>query len=324
MAKLLTEFQNHMITRHYAKRTWQSYTTWAKKYILFHNKQHPANLNKQHVEDFLTHLAVDKHVTPSTQNQAFHALLCFYKFLGIELTGLNAVRAKNQPAIPDVLTQQEVQALLLRLTKPPFHLIALLLYGSGLRLMETVRLRIKDVNFDTLNLSIWNGKGNKHRLVPFPPAIIPELQQQIELATRIHQNDLQRGFGAVWMPNALETKYPGANTTYPWQYIFPAPKRSIDPESHVERRHHLHESNVQRAISRTGKAFAPKHVTCHTLRHSYATHLLDRGANIRNVQEWLGHADVKTTEIYTHVMHTPAQHLLNNLLLPDDSKQGVD
>ncbi len=312
--KLLQQFQDYMITKHYAKRTWQSYKNWAKNYILFHNKQHPANMTKQHVEAYLTHLAVTKHVTTSTQNQALHALLALYKFLGIELTGINAIRAKKQPTPPDVLTQTEIQTLLSSITKPPFHLIARLLYGSGLRLMEAVRLRIKDINFDNHTLTIWNGKGLKHRIVPFPFAIIQESQEQILLARRIHHNDLQDGFGHVWMPNALAIKYPGANITYPWQYIFPAPKRSIDPESNTIRRHHIHESNVQRMISRTGKMFQPKRVTCHTLRHSFATHLLERGANIRDVQEWLGHADVKTTEIYTHVMHTPAKHLLNDLV----------
>lgn len=314
MSQLLNNFTAWMIRPEgLAKRTRDAYVHWARTFILHSNKRHPSEMGKPEVEAFLTYLAVAKHVTPSTQNQALHALLALYRFLEQPLTGLNATRATKPPRIPEVLRQEEVATLLRAIPQQPEHLMCLLLYGSGLRLIECVRLRIKDLDLDEARVTVREGKGNKDRVVDLLGAALPELEARMADTRRVWELDCAEGFGAVHLPGALAAKYPNAATEWGWQYLFPAGHRSVDPEDGVMRRHHFHETGLQRTIRQAAlRLFPTKRVTPHTLRHSFATHMLERGADIRTVQELLGHDDVKTTQIYTHVMHkADRRHLLD-------------
>lgn len=290
---------------YYSIRTEQSYLDWIRRYIIFHHKQHPANLGAPEVEAFLTHLAVDRHVAASTQNQAKSALLFLYReVLNSELPWLdNVEKAKAPRRLPVVLTRAEVQALLSRLQGGDW-LMASLLYGAGLRLMECVRLRIKDVDLERKEILVRDGKGDKDRVTMLPLALVQPMKEQIARVRRQHAQDLRAGGGSVYLPHALSVKYPNAAREWFWQYIFPAYKTSVDPRSGSVQRHHLSEQNLQRAIKQAVRdADLSKPASPHTLRHSFATHLLEGGYDIRTVQELLGHNDVSTTMIYTHVLN---------------------
>lgn len=290
--------------QHYALRTEQVYIAWIRRFILFHHKRHPSEMGEQQVVEFLTHLAVNRHVSPATQGQALNALVFLYsKVLERPLQKMDGfVRSRKQPKIPVVLTAVEVVKMLSFL-QGTHWLIACLLYGSGLRLMECMRLRVQDIDLDRLSISIINGKGGKNRIVTLARELYVPLSRHLEAVKTVHDRDLAEGFGRVYLPYALDKKYPNGNREWGWQYIFPATKRSIDPRSGIERRHHLDETTVQKAVkTAVRKAGINRPASCHSLRHSFATHLLERGADIRTVQEQLGHSDVRTTEIYTHVI----------------------
>ncbi len=301
----LSTIRDAIRVRHYSIRTEQAYLDWIKRFIWFHDKRHPNTMGGEEVTQFLTFLAVKKNVAPSTQNQALNALNFMYKTvldrpLG-DITGL--VRAKKPAKLPTVLTLDEVRGLLKHLNGLHW-LAACLLYGSGLRLMECLRLRVMDLDFTHRAIMIINGKGAKDRVVTLADELIVPLQRHLEYVKNIHEKDLSDGYGAVYLPYALERKYPNAARQWGWQYVFPSPHRSNDPRANVIRRHHMNESSLQRAIKiAVRKAGIEKPASCHTLRHSFATHLLERGMDIRTVQEQLGHKDVRTTQIYTHVLN---------------------
>ena len=300
----LEEVRQIMRVQYYAIRTEQSYIEWIKRFILFHDKRHPSEMGEAEVAAFLTHLSVNRNVAPATQGQALNALVFLYrKVLNRPLEELHGiVRSKKKSRIPVVLTQREVSAVLSKL-EGVHWLAGCLLYGSGLRLMECIRLRVKDVDFGRLSITVRQGKGGKDRVVTLARELVVPLQRHLESVKMTHERDLAEGFGSVYMPYALNRKYPNAATSWGWQYVFPATRRSIDPRSNVVRRHHMDETTVQRAVKiAVRKAGIHRPASCHTLRHSFATHLLERGADIRTVQAQLGHSDVKTTEIYTHVI----------------------
>jgi integron integrase len=303
--RLLDQVRGKIRLKHYSIRTEQSYLDWIKRYIIFHDKQHPASLGAPEVEAFLTHLAVKRRVAASTQNQAKSALLFLYRdVLNNELPWLdNVEKAKTPQRLPVVLTRAEVQALLTCLEGTDW-LMGSLLYGAGLRLMECVRLRIKDVDLERKEILVRDGKGNKDRVTMLPLALVQPMKQQIARVRQQHTLDLRAGAGSVYLPNALAVKYPNAAHEWFWQYVFPAAKTSVDPRSGAVQRHHLSEQNLQRAIKQAVRdADLSKPASPHTLRHSFATHLLEGGYDIRTVQELLGHNDVSTTMIYTHVLN---------------------
>ncbi|WP_019882109.1 MULTISPECIES: integron integrase [unclassified Methylophilus] len=303
--KLFPSIVERLRVKHYSKRTEEAYIQWIKRYILHHGKRHPRDMGVTEVEDFLTHLAVARNVSASTQNQAKSALLFLYKeVLEIELPWLdNVTQAKAPKRMPVVLNKPEVQALLNRLDGTMW-LIGSLLYGSGLRVMECLRLRVKDIDFVKREILVREGKGFKDRVTMLPAALIESLKQHLLKVKQLHDEDLAAGFGEVFMPMALDKKYPGAGREWSWQYVFPSIKRSIDPANNQIRRHHADEKTVQRAVKKAAKAGnIAKLATPHTLRHSFATHLLEGGYDIRTVQELLGHSDVSTTMIYTHVLN---------------------
>jgi integron integrase len=302
--KLLDSVRAKIRAKHYSYRTEQQYTAWIKRFILFNDKRHPAQMSAPDVERYLTYLAVERQVTASTQNQALAAILFLYRHvLEIELPWLdNVVRARLPQRVPVVLPRREVQALLNEL-EGQFHLIAQLLYGSGLRLMEALRLRIKDVDFEYAQVVVRDGKGQKDRVTILPEGVVAPLREHLARVHAQHLRAIERGFGGVELPHALAAKYPNANTDWGWQYVFPAARPCHDPRSGAFRRHHVHETSVQRAVRQAARRIGvTKPVGPHTLRHCFATHLLERGYDIRTVQELMGHADVRTTQIYTHVM----------------------
>jgi integron integrase len=303
---LLEVTRDRIRVKHYSLRTETAYLGWIKRYIDFHGKTHPRNMGKEEVEAFLSHLAVDRNVSASTQGQALAALLFLYQeVLRMELPWLDeVVRAKKPVRLPTVLNGTEVKALLEGIEDPELHLVVALLYGSGLRLLEALRLRVKDVDFERSEIVVREGKGNKDRVTMLPRRLHAPLRAQITKARAMHQADLDLGRGEVWLPDALAVKYPKAARSWVWQYVFPAGGFSVDPRSGQVRRHHLDEKRVQRAVRAAAQAQGiAKAVTPHTLRHSFATHLLESGYDIRTVQELLGHADVSTTMIYTHVLN---------------------
>lgn len=286
-------------------RTEEAYVDWVRRLILFHHKRHPIDMGPAEVEAFLSYLAITRKVSASTQNQALAALLFLYReVLAIDLPWLeNLTRAQSTRRLPVVLTPREVRDLLLELSGTT-HLIAALLYGTGMRVLEGLRLRIKDIDLERREITVRQGKGDKDRVTVLPEFLVLPVRQQIEHALLRHSKDLQEGFGAVWLPHALDVKYRHAAKAVGWQYVFPAPKRSKDPRDGVERRHHLQPETIQKAIrGAASRAGIHKPCTPHTLRHSFATHLLQSGYDIRTVQELLGHSDVSTTQIYTHVLN---------------------
>ena len=304
--KLLDQVRDRLRVKHYSIRTEQAYIGWIKRYIIFHNKRHPAEMGKPELESFLTSLAVQRNVSASTQTQALSALLFLYKeVLGLEFPGLDTVtRAKKSVRLPTVLTADEVRLLLKYLDDPLMDLIVRLLYGTGMRLLECLRLRMKDVEFTRREIVVREGKGNKDRVTMLPDSLAERLRAQMSFVKGQHTQDLAVGRGEVWLPNALAVKYPNAAKALGWQYVFPAAGFSVDPRSDAVRRHHVDEKRVQRAVKRASeRAELVKLVSPHTLRHSFATHLLEGGYDIRTVQELLGHSDVSTTMIYTHVLN---------------------
>jgi len=303
--RLLDRVRAAIRTRHYSRRTEDAYVGWIKRYIFFHGKIHPAAMGAEQVNAFLTNLAVEKHVSASTQAQALSALVFLYRnVLDDPLPWIDdIVRASRPKRLPVVLSREEVWKLLGEMGGTS-RLVASLLYGAGLRLLEGLRLRVKDVDMAARLIVVRDGKGAKERRTMLPEALHEALRDQIEAVRRIHRDDIARGGGEVWLPDALARKYPNAARELAWQYFFPASHVSEDPRDGAIRRHHLDESTIQKAVrSAAQRARIEKHLGCHTLRHSFATHLLEDGYDIRTIQELLGHADVKTTMIYTHVLN---------------------
>ena len=291
--------------RRYSRRTERAYVGWIRRFILFHRPRHPRELSETDANRFLTHLAVDEHVAASTQNQALAAILFLYdKVLEQPLDRIEGViRARRPKRLPVVLTRDETRRVLNEL-EGVHRIIGLLLYGSGLRLLEALRLRVKDVDFARRELTVRQGKGDKDRRTMLASTVEDGLQRQIEISRAFHEADLQRGFGGVELPHAFQRKSPGAAFEFRWKYVFPAGGISSDPRSGVRRRHHLHESSVSKAIRAAARRCdITKRVTAHTFRHSFATHLIEAGYDIRTVQELLGHSDIRTTMIYTHVLN---------------------
>lgn len=313
--KLLEQVRSRLRVKHYSIRTERSYVDWIKRFIWFHGKRHPKDMGAPELEAFLSHLAVDRNVSASTQNQAKSALLFLYReVLGVELTWLeNVTQAKAPKRLPVVLTAAEAQQVMLQL-EGTLGLMAGLLYGSGLRLMECVRLRVKDVEFSRHEILVREGKGNKDRVTMLPLSIAEPLKQHLVRVKALHDQDVTNGYGEVYLPNALAKKYPNAGREWGWQYVFPSRVLSMDPRSGVMRRHHADEKALQRAMKRAvAEAGIVKPATPHSLRHSFATHLLEGGYDIRTVQELLGHKDVATTMIYTHVLNKGGRGVVSPL-----------
>lgn len=303
--KLLEQFRDRLRLLHYSIRTEQQYVQWVRRFILFHDKRHPGEMGAPEVEAFLTDLAVEGNVAAATQNQALSALLFLYReVLGQNLPWLDqVVRAKRPARLPVVLSRHEVARVLSRMDGV-HALMARLLYGTGMRLMECTRLRVKDVDFERGEILVRDGKGAKDRVTMLPSSLIDPLQAQLQARRRVFDEDSQKGMASVYLPDALERKYPNAAGEWGWQYIFVAASYSRDPRSGAERRHHIDEKLLQRAMKKAVLAAGiAKPATPHTLRHSFATHLLESGYDIRTVQELLGHKDVSTTMIYTHVLN---------------------
>jgi integron integrase len=314
--------------RHYSIRTENSYVAWIVRFIRFHGNRHPSEMAEAEVAAFLSYLAVARDVAAATQNQALNALNFLYRWVLDRPLGNVAgiVRAKRPERLPTVLTTDEIAALL-RAMDNDHWLLACLMYGSGLRLMEAVRLRVKDLDFDHRAVVVRSGKGGKDRVVTLPDELNIPLKRQLQRVRQFHEKDLADGFGEVHLPHALARKYPNAGRQWAWQYVFPARGRSIDPRDGVQRRHHVDEGAVQKAVKvAIRKARIEKPASCHTLRHSFATHLLERGMDIRTVQEQLGHSDIRTTQIYTHVLKRGGSAVLSPLaavLRPPDRRDGT-
>jgi integron integrase len=313
--KLLDQVRDWIRLKHYSIRTETQYVQWVKRFILFHGKRHPRDMGAREVESFLTHLAVEGNVAAATQNQALSALLFLYReVLEMDLPWLgDVVRAKLPKRLPVVLTRQEVKAVLERMDGV-YRLMAALLYGTGMRLMECVRLRVKDVDFERGEILVRDGKGAKDRVTMLPQSVSADLLTHLQKRRALFEADALKGMASVHLPDALARKYPNAPTEWGWQYIFPSGSYSVDPRSGEERRHHLDEKLLQRAMKRAVQAAGiAKPATPHTLRHSFATHLLTGGYDIRTVQELLGHKDVATTMIYTHVLNKGGRGVVSPL-----------
>lgn len=302
--RLLDSIREVMRVHHYSISTERSYIQWIKRYIYFHNKRHPKEMGADEITAFLTHLAVNRKVSPSTQNQALNALLFLYKrVLQMELPLIdNVVRAKRTKRLPVVFTRPEVKALLAQFDGTRW-LIFSMMYGCGFRILECLRLRVKDIDFHYKQIFVRDAKGGKDRVTLLPDSLIEPLRNHLARVKELHELDLTTGFGCVYLPHALERKYPKACRDWGWQFVFPSNNIATDPRTGVRRRHHLYEKTLQRRIKQAIQdAGIIKPASSHTLRHSFATHLLEDGYDIRTVQELLGHKDVKTTQIYTHVM----------------------
>ena len=303
--KLLDIVRDKIRFKHYSYSTEKTYVGWIKQYIFYHDKKHPLEMGKTEIEKFLTYLAVEKNVAPTTQNQAFSAILFLYKeVLGVDMSNQNiqALRAQERKHIPVVLTKEEVQNILENVTGI-YQLLVSLMYGCGLRMNEALSLRIKDIDFGFDKVYIWDSKSLKDRTIPLPLKLKQRLLAQVDYVENIHQKDLKDGYGSVFLPFALEKKSPQAKYETKWQFLFPMNNISKDPRSEVVRRHHIHPATLGRNIkSASQKASIHKRVTSHIFRHSYATHLLQAGIDLRSIQELLGHKSVETTMIYTHAL----------------------
>jgi integron integrase len=313
--RLLDDVRDVIRIKHYSIRTEQAYLQWIRRYILFHDKRHPRELGADHLSAFLSDLAVRGRVAAATQNQALNAVLFLYRqVLKQNLPWIEGIqRAKRPQHLPVVLTRHEVRHVLAQL-EGTVWLMASLAYGGGLRLLECLRLRVKDIDFERSELTIRDGKGQKDRVTMLPRLLVEPLRTHLSRVHLLHERDLAEGYGRVYLPFALDRKYANADREWAWQYIFPAARRSIDPRSRLERRHHASPDVLQRAIKNAVRsAGVVKPASVHTLRHSFATHLLQSGYDIRTVQELLGHSDVKTTMIYTHVLNRGARGVVSPL-----------
>ena len=311
--KLLDQVRQAIRTRQYSYKTEKAYVGWIKRFIFFHGKRHPAEMSEPEIASFLSSLATDRHVSASTQNQALNALLFLYHQVLFKKVGYvqGVVRARRPRRLPIVLTQEEVRSILGQLHGPD-RIMTTLLYGAGLRLMECLRLRVKDIDFTTNQILIRDGKGQKDRVTMLPASAREPLQQHLDEVKAQNQNDLKNHYAGASLPYALERKYPNAPKEWGWQYVFPASRRCADPRWGLTRRHHLHESVLQRSVKDALRnAGIAKLAGCHTFRHSFATHLLEDGYDIRTVQELLGHKDVSTTMIYTHVLNRGGRGVLS-------------
>lgn len=303
--KLLDQYREALRLKHYSTRTEKTYIHWVKAYIIFHKKRHPKEMGISEIREFISHLASMKTVSASTQNQALSSILFLYRHvlhISLDESSLNEFRPQKTKSVPVVLSKEEIKAIIENLTGT-YKIIAQIMYGGGLRVMETMRLRVKDIDFDHKQIIVRDGKGENDRSTILPESVVESLKNHLQQVKIIHEKDLSKGFGSVYMPFALERKYPNASKEWIWQYVFPATTLFKESETGITRRHHLHETAVQRAIKESArKTKITKHVTPHTFRHSFATHLLQNGYDIRTIQELLGHKDVKTTMIYTHVL----------------------
>ena len=313
--RLLDQVRQLIRIRHYSIRTEETYVQWIRRYIVFHGKRHPKDMGSEELTQFLSDLAIRGKVSASTQNQALNAILFLYRdVLQIQLPWLeNVQRAKKPQHLPIVLTRNEVRAVLAQLEGTPW-LMAGLIYGSGLRLLECLRLRVKDLEFQPPQIIVRDAKGQKDRITALPHKLIDPLRSHLAKTKHLHEKDVNDGYGHVYLPFALARKYPSADREWGWQYVFPSSRRSIDPRSNVERRHHAAEDALQRAVKQAIRsAGLVKPASVHTLRHSFATHLLESGYDIRTVQELLGHSDVRTTMIYTHVLNRGGKGVVSPL-----------
>jgi integron integrase len=314
--KLLDQLRDRIRLKHYSLSTEKTYVHWTKRFILFHNKRHPKDMAEKEIQDYLTYLAVKRRVTASTQNQALNAIVFLYKHvLHKELGDFSkAVRAKRSHRVPVVLTQEETHLVLTNLSKNQHQLIVRILYGAGLRLMECLRLRVQDIDFMRSTITVRSGKGNKDRVTVLPDNVKPDLQEHLERVKARFQQDLEEGYADVYLPNAIARKYPKAAKRWLWQFVFPAEFPSKDPRTGIIRRHHVYPGSVSREIQKAVRhANLTKRVSAHVLRHSFATHLLESGTDIRTVQELLGHKSIETTQIYLHCMNSPGETVTSPL-----------
>ena len=303
--KLLDQVRETARLKHLSLRTEEAYVQWIKRFVLFHKKRHPMALGENEVREFLTYLVQSKYVSSSTQNQALNAIIFLYKQVLNKPLGMfgDIPRGQRTVRLPVVFSRDEAKAIINNLQGIP-KLVASLLYGSGLRLLEAVRLRIQDIDFENNYIIVREGKGDKDRYVPLPQKYIPAFQRQIEKVSLLHKEDIAEGYGEAFLPDALQIKFKNASKELGWQYVFPASQRSADPRTGLILRHHLHVTYIQRSVKEAiDKSGFHKNGSCHSLRHSFATHLLEDGHDIRTVQELLGHSDVRTTMIYTHVLN---------------------
>lgn len=303
--KLLVRLAEKISQKGYSRKTNVTYVNWAKRYILFHDKRHPSEMGEKEIESYLTHLATVGRVSASTRNQCLEALKFLYReLLGLPTDGMNRLRAKQEQYLPVVLNREDTRKVLDAIEDQVFSLMARLLYGAGLRLQDCQQLRFKDIDFSGYIIMVRGGKGKKDRTVPLPRTLVKPLMDQMAIARRLHETDRQLGMPGVYVPNALDRKYPNIGCELGWFWIFPAKNYSVDPETKIRRRHHQHESELQRAIRSAGiKAGVLQRVSPHTFRHSFATHLLWAGYDIRTVQDLMGHESVKTTMIYLHILN---------------------
>jgi len=303
--KLLEQLDDKIRMKNYSSKTVETYVMWARRYILFHNKRHPKEMGKNEIEAYLSYLANSCKVSASTRNQCHYAIKFMYEeVLGIKIEGVQGLAAKESKRLPTVLSRDDVRKVLDCVEGEMFNLMARLMYGAGLRLAECQSLRFKDIEFSTYIITVRGGKGDKDRTVPLPKTLVKPLMDQMAIARRLHEIDIQRGMPGVYVPNALERKYPNIGLDLGWFWVFPAQNYSVDPETKIRRRHHQHESEIQRAVRAAGiKADILKRVSPHVFRHSFATHLLWAGYDIRTVQELMGHKDIKTTMVYLHILN---------------------
>ncbi|MFC1976219.1 integron integrase [Chloroflexota bacterium] len=303
MSKLLEQIRHTLRVKHYAYSTEKEYINWCKRYILFHDKRHPQEMGKNEIEEFLTHLAINKNVSASTQNQAFSAILFMYKHV-IEqpIEGVDAVRAKTPERLPTVLSKQEVALVIDNIQNYTHQLIIKIIYAGGLRIKEALRLRVKNLDFDRCQLQIIDSKHGGSRQTLLPKMLHEPVKAHLVKVKETHEADLRNGYGSVYLPYALEQKYPNAEKEWPWQYVFPSPRLSQDPRSGKMQKHHLFETGIRRSVSQAvKKAGITKHASPHTFRRSFATHLLESGVDIRTIQKLLGHKNLSSTMIYTHI-----------------------